>query len=132
MPRPNFGIPFTQTFRSEPYAAIDPTQLSLSAAGKTILITAGHTGIGFAIAKNFAIAGVANVILLARRAEVLEQAAKNLSTAHPKTKFHHFTASVDDALQIKEIFSKIKSRIFFHRSSCGKLSRQMSLETSTS
>ena len=111
MPRPNFGIPFTQTYHKKPYAAIDPTQPSLSAAGKTILITAGHTGIGFAIAQNFAIAGAANVILLARRAEVLEQAARNLSNAHPKTKFHYFAASVNDTSQIKEIFSEINSRI---------------------
>jgi short-subunit dehydrogenase len=107
----NFEVPFTKTCHKKPYAAIDPTQPSLSASGKTILITAGHTGIGFAIAQNFAIAGAENIILLARRAEVLERAAKDLSTAHPKTKFHHFAASIDDTAMVREIFSEINSTI---------------------
>jgi hypothetical protein len=60
MPGISIEAPFTKTFHKNPYDAIDPTQPSLSAAGKTILITAGHTGIGFAITQNFAIAGASH------------------------------------------------------------------------
>lgn len=111
MPQPNFETSFTKTYHKTPYAAIDPTQPALSASGKTILITAGHTGIGFSIAQNFAVAGASHVILLARRAEVLQSAVTELSTTHPKTQFHSFPASIADTPKIKEIFSNIRSKI---------------------
>lgn len=111
MPRPNYGVSYTKTFHRKPYPAIDPTQPSLSASGKTILITAGHTGIGYAIAQNFAIAGASNVIILARRADVLGKALRELSTENPKTKFHSYAASIDDSSRIKEIFREIRTNI---------------------
>jgi short-subunit dehydrogenase len=111
MPRPNYEAPFKNIYHKKPYAAIDPSQPSLAAHEKTVLITAGHTGIGFAIAQNFAIAGASNIILLARRADVLERAVKGLSSAHIKTKFCYFTASIDDPLRVKEVFSEIRSTI---------------------
>ncbi|RFU36217.1 hypothetical protein B7463_g149, partial [Scytalidium lignicola] len=111
MPAVTHEPSFTKIYHKKPYAAIDPIQPSLSASGKTVLITAGHTGIGYSISQNFAIAGAAHVIIIARRAEVLENSVKNLSTAHPKTKFHYFVASIDDSSKIKEIFSTIRSTI---------------------
>ncbi|KAM0250519.1 hypothetical protein ACHAQJ_008610, partial [Trichoderma viride] len=114
MPGLSFDTPFTKSYHKTPYDAIDPTQPSVSAAGKTILITAGHTGIGFSIAQNFATAGASHVILLARRAEVLEKAAKELSATHPKTEFHYFASSTTDHGKIKEIFTDIRSRISSH------------------
>jgi short-subunit dehydrogenase len=111
MSLPSFETSFAKTYHKKPYLRLDPTQPSVSAAGKTILITAGHTGIGFSIAQNFTIAGASHVILLARRAEVLQAAAKELSTAHPKTQFHLFVASITDAPKIKEVFSEIRSQI---------------------
>lgn len=50
--------------------------------GKTALITGGSRGIGLAIAWRFAEAG-ANVMLSSRKAEDLEKAADELSTAFP-------------------------------------------------
>jgi NAD(P)-dependent dehydrogenase (short-subunit alcohol dehydrogenase family) len=111
MPQPNYEHPFTKTYHKKPYPAIDPTQPALSAAGKTILITAGHTGIGHAVAQNFATAGASNIIILARRLEVLEKAAKDLSIAHPSTKVHFFAASITDHKAIKRIFLKIRDTI---------------------
>jgi short-subunit dehydrogenase len=108
MPQRN---PFTKTYHKAPYAAIDPTKPSLSAEGKTVLITAGHTGIGFSIAQNFGAAGAAHVILLARRTAVLEESSKELSTKYPKTKVHYFSSSITDYAKIKEIFSEIRSGI---------------------
>ncbi|KAH8819464.1 hypothetical protein F5884DRAFT_661486 [Xylogone sp. PMI_703] len=111
MTRPTYGVPYTKSFHRKSYAAIDSAQPALSAAGKTILITAGHTGIGFAISQNFAIAGASNIIIVARRPEVLEKAVKELSAAHPKTKFHYFAASIDDEPKIKEVFAKVRATI---------------------
>ena len=111
MPQPNLQNSFTKTYHRTPYAAIDPTQPSLSAAGKTVLITAGHTGIGFSVAQNFAVAGAAHVILVARRTDILEKSANELSSKYPKTEFHHFTSSITDYVKIGEIFSEIRFTI---------------------
>lgn len=111
MRQPNFENSFTKTYHKRPYGAIDPTDPSHSAAGKAILITAGHTGIGFSIAQNFAIAGASHVILLARRTDLLEKSTKELSTKYPETKFHYFGSSITDYIKIREIFSEIRSRI---------------------
>lgn len=111
MPQPNFQNPFTKTYHKTPYAAINPTKPSHSAAGKAILITAGHTGIGFSIAQNFGIAGASDVILLARRIDILEKSTNELSTKYPKTRFHYFRSSTTDYVKIKEIFSEIRSKI---------------------
>ncbi len=85
---------FTKISHKKPYVAIDPTQAKLSAAGKNLLIATGHKGIGYAIAQSFAVAGASTIILLARRQEVLEHAAKTVSSEHPKTKFHYFARSI--------------------------------------
>lgn len=102
---------FTKTYHKTTYAAIDDTQPSLSAAGKTVLITAGHTGIGFSIAQSFATAGASHVILLARRTERLEKSTNELATEYPKTIFHHFASSITDHIKVTDIFSEIRSRI---------------------
>ena len=111
MPAIKRESPFTKTNHKTAYDAIDPTQASLSAAGKTVLITAGHTGIGFSIAQNFAAAGASHVILIGRRLEVLVKSAKELSTKYVDTKFHYFAASVTDYGKMKEVFASIRSDI---------------------
>ncbi|KAJ4369599.1 hypothetical protein N0V83_005361 [Neocucurbitaria cava] len=68
----------TTTVHQEPYPAISPTRPELSQAGKTILITGGGTNIGLAIATAFIKASAATVIIVGRRAEVLESARSQL------------------------------------------------------
>ncbi|KAM0794046.1 hypothetical protein BDR22DRAFT_827265 [Usnea florida] len=102
---------FTKLYHKTPYTAIDPSQPSLSAAAKTILITAGATGIGFCIAQNFAIAGAQHIILLARRTDVLEKSTTELSATYPGTTFHYFTSSITDHAKIRHVFSEIRSKI---------------------
>lgn len=68
----------TKTVRAEPYDAISPTRPELNQAGKTILITGGGTGVGLAISKAFVQASASNVIIVGRRADVLETARKAL------------------------------------------------------
>lgn len=105
----NFDVSFAKTYHKSPYPAIDPTKPSLSASGKAVLITAGHTGIGYAIAQNFAVAGATDIILLARRRGLLQQAADSLSRAYPSTKFHQFAASIDDLAGVRQAFLDIKA-----------------------
>src|SRR6266536_1232588 len=109
MSQPTFKNSFTKIYRKGPYLAISPTRpvLSASVKGKTILITGGHTGIGHAIASNFAIAGAAHVIILGRRGHVLEKARNELSTAHSSTEFHAFAVSIVDEKMVGAVFRDI-------------------------
>jgi short-subunit dehydrogenase involved in D-alanine esterification of teichoic acids len=52
-----------------------------SQAGKTILITGGGTSVGLGIASSFVHASASTVIIVGRRAEVLEQAKTQLEAA---------------------------------------------------
>lgn len=68
----------TETVHAGPYDAISPTRPELNQAGKNILITGGGTGVGLAIAKAFVQASASTVIIVGRRADVLETARKTL------------------------------------------------------
>lgn len=102
---------FTKIIHKKPAAIIDPTQPALSAAGKTVLITAGHSGIGYAIAQSFVQAQAAHVILLGRRTAVLETAAKQLTAEGSKTRIHTLAVSLDDEIRVNEAIAKVKSTI---------------------
>ncbi|RKK64641.1 hypothetical protein BFJ69_g16653 [Fusarium oxysporum] len=106
----SFGdkLPFISTLHHAPYPAIDPRKPTSSAAGKTILITGGATGIGFATARNFAVAGASTIVLLARREETLQKAASELSAAFPSTQFLTYAASITDEAEIQKVFSSVR------------------------
>ncbi|KAM0418732.1 hypothetical protein ACHAPT_012330 [Fusarium lateritium] len=71
-------VPLTKRIHTQVYEAIDPSQPHLSQAGKTVLVTGGSTGIGYAIAKNFGIAGADRVIVTGRSREKLDAAVSSL------------------------------------------------------
>ncbi|KAE8420009.1 hypothetical protein BDV36DRAFT_307306 [Aspergillus pseudocaelatus] len=79
------GFAFTQTVHNAPYPAISPSRPELSQVGKTVLITGGHTGIGFAIARAFAEAGAERLIIIGRRDELVSSAVKRLESEFPST-----------------------------------------------
>ena len=56
--------------------------MEVSLAGKTALITGGSRGLGFAMASRFAQSG-ADVAIVARRPEVLEEARAEIAAAAP-------------------------------------------------
>lgn len=66
-------------YHRKPYAAISPSRPELSQAGKTVVVTGGNSGIGYAIASNFIKASAKHVIILGRRQEVVKSAAEKLS-----------------------------------------------------
>ncbi|XXG98351.1 hypothetical protein Hte_004674 [Hypoxylon texense] len=69
----------TEKFHSGPYDAISPLRPELSQAGKTIAITGGSMGIGFAIAQAFVQARAAKIIILARRPDAVASAVASLT-----------------------------------------------------
>ena len=108
MSQPFLDIGFTKTYHKNTYEAISPSNPSLSARGKTILVTGGTAGIGFSIVKSLAIAGASNIIIIARRPEALAETKKNIETSYPSTKIHTFTAAITDSEEIKSIFAQIR------------------------
>lgn len=108
MSQPSTTHPFTKLTHSEPYAAISPSKESLSAKGKTILITGGSEGIGYAIIVAFAAAGASNIIILSRRQNLLEEAKKNVTQEYPATKIHTFSASISDTDKVKTVYAAVR------------------------
>ncbi|OJJ42647.1 hypothetical protein ASPZODRAFT_104672 [Penicilliopsis zonata CBS 506.65] len=74
----NIETNFTSRVHRTAYPTIALSRPALRQDGKTVLVTGGATGIGFSIAKSFVQAGAAKVILVGRRAAVLETAVAAL------------------------------------------------------
>ncbi|KAF5497599.1 Short chain dehydrogenase citE [Colletotrichum siamense] len=80
------GSTFTKTIHKTTYPTIDPARPELSQAGRTVVITGGSAGIGFAIAQGFAQAGAKHIIILGRRQNVLDEAVSQLHKEYPSVK----------------------------------------------
>lgn len=65
------------------------------------------TGIGYSISESFAQAGIARIIIIQRRPEVLAQAKKSLEAAYPNTKVETYAASQSDFPRMSEIIKSV-------------------------
>ena len=102
----------TKTFHHDVYAAIDPTNPHLSAAGKTVLITGGGQGIGVSFAKAFSLASAANIVLLGRKLNTLNETKDAVEAlSGNKSKVYAFQADVTDKAGIDSTFEKVASEI---------------------
>ncbi|KAK8054536.1 NAD(P)-binding protein [Apiospora phragmitis] len=87
--------PVTKTYRSQTYAAIDPTLPKLSNRGKTAVVAGAGSGIGAACALSLAKSGVAAIALLARTESALNQTKSSIEALGLGTKL--FVYAVDIA-----------------------------------
>ncbi|KAM0280497.1 hypothetical protein ACHAO9_011171 [Fusarium lateritium] len=71
-------IPLTERLHTCAYGSIHPSRSCLSHAGKTVLITGGSDGIGFAIARNFGLSKADKVIITGRTRGKLDSAVDKL------------------------------------------------------
>ncbi|TLD19302.1 hypothetical protein PspLS_09758 [Pyricularia sp. CBS 133598] len=92
------GTTFTKTIHKSPYAAILPSRPELSQTDRTVLITGGSAGIGFATAESFAQAGAKHVIILGRRQDVVEKSVAKLEKEYKdkSVRFSGFSTDVND------------------------------------
>ncbi|KAF5641737.1 peroxisomal short-chain alcohol dehydrogenase [Fusarium tjaetaba] len=72
------SLPTLNQYHKKPYQAIDPSLPALQQTGRTVIVTGGNSGIGYAIARSFVKANAARVIILGRRKDVVASAAAKL------------------------------------------------------
>lgn len=99
-----------KTLHRSMYPAIDPTNPANSAAGKTIAISGGGSGIGYAIARGFCKAGASTVILLGRRQAVLDEASATLHADYGTT-IWTYSLDVRDVSATNATFATIRERL---------------------
>ncbi|KAK0637469.1 hypothetical protein B0T17DRAFT_482322 [Bombardia bombarda] len=76
----------TPTTHTTSYPAISPSRPELSQAGRTVLITGGSAGIGYAAATAFMAASASIVIITGRRQASLDTAVASLTALAAETK----------------------------------------------
>ncbi|KAH8650553.1 hypothetical protein BGZ60DRAFT_534211 [Tricladium varicosporioides] len=99
---------FTKTWHDAPYPGISPNRPELSLVGKTAVVTGGGTGIGLAISKALAEAGVSKLAIIGRRPDILAKARADIKSLFGT---HVFTVSANIAnkVQVDAAFSQIKA-----------------------
>ncbi|RYP32952.1 hypothetical protein DL767_004968 [Monosporascus sp. MG133] len=108
------GWTLTKTYRREPYSAISPLRPELSQAGKTILITGGTAGIGYAIARAFLQASAAKVIILGRSTEKAKAATAELrqeaQSANQNAEVIGLAVDISNASAVEELWAGLKEQ----------------------
>lgn len=72
------SLNLVKTNHFTPYPAISPSLPELSQKGKTVLVTGVATGIGLAIAEASAQADASTIVMVGRRADVLNAAVSKV------------------------------------------------------
>ena len=107
------GFAFTKTVHSAPYDAISPSRPKLSQTGRTVLITGGHTGIGYAIARAFAHASAKIIIIVGRRDNLVSSAASRLASEFPSTKTLGHSCDVADLVSVDRLWKDLANDSIF-------------------
>ncbi|KAI1829524.1 hypothetical protein DTO006G1_9727 [Penicillium roqueforti] len=98
---------YTKTTHSATYAGINPTQPSLSTAGKVVVITGASGGVGRATASSFAASGPRALILFGRRADALAETAALVRDSHPEVTIQTHEAELCDASSVRDAMNKV-------------------------
>jgi len=92
----------------EPYPRLDPTHLKKEYSGKAVLITGGGYGIGASVARSFAEAGVAEIILAGRTEAKLKTTADELAS-FKDTKISYHKVNISSKTDVQQLFSALKT-----------------------
>lgn len=107
----SINVPYIKTLHKTPYPAISPLRPELNQAGKTVLITGGGTGIGFAIARAFVQASASHVIITGRREKVIADSVSQLKAEADgsKTTVSGFASDMADLQDSEKLWDGFKS-----------------------
>jgi NADP-dependent 3-hydroxy acid dehydrogenase YdfG len=109
----SLNVPYIKTLHKKPYPAISPLRPELSQAGRTVLITGGSSGIGFAIARAFAQASAFHVIITGRRETVLADAVSRLKAENENpnsTLITGLVSDMSDPQDVEKLWGGFKSK----------------------
>ncbi|KAI1263073.1 hypothetical protein F5Y18DRAFT_395983 [Xylariaceae sp. FL1019] len=102
---------YTKTNHTTPYPSISPSNPSLSALSKTVLITGASSGIASATAAAFLEAGCIRLILVTRKTETISSTVKSLQSKFKNAKILTFAADIQDASSLTKAFSEAKETL---------------------
>jgi len=85
----------------------DHRRPELSQAGRTILVAGGSTGIGYEISVAFAAAGADQVIIIARRPDVLSAAVKEIAEGYPRVKKRGIPTDFGDEAAVENLWADL-------------------------
>lgn len=120
---------FTARTHRDVYDAIDPTQAALSQKGKVVVITGASQGLGArvrllkslsclritnlamqAFVPSFAAAGPKAIVLVARRADKLQEVADSIAKSHPDVETLVVPTDISDPASVTALFEKVKQK----------------------
>ncbi|KAF2448569.1 NAD(P)-binding protein [Karstenula rhodostoma CBS 690.94] len=113
-PDPDFFVKaqqFTAHTYRDVYPAIDPTNSSLSQAGKVVIITGASQGLGAkGFVQAFAATGPKAMVLVARNAKKLEEVAASVKEKFPELETLTVSTDVADPASVAALFEEVKSK----------------------
>lgn len=102
---------FTARTHRDVYAAIDPSQDVLSQKGKVVVITGASQGIGArGFVPSFVAASPKAIVLVARRADKLQEIADTIKRSHPTVETLVVPTDIGDPVAVQELFEKVKEK----------------------
>jgi NAD(P)-dependent dehydrogenase (short-subunit alcohol dehydrogenase family) len=104
------SLPSLKKYHKDTYPTIDPSRPELSQAGKTVIVSGGSTGIGFAISRGFALAGASRVIVLGRRPDVTAHAVASIrEEVGPAIDVRAWAVDVSSLEHIHKLWSELEA-----------------------
>jgi len=107
----------------KPYARLSPANLGKEYASKHILITGGGYGIGASIARAFAEARVASIVLVGRTESKLKATAEELGADFPETSVQYRIVDISSAESVKHMFDSLTTTVDVLVNNAGFLSQ---------
>ena len=98
----------TDPFHRSPYPAISPLRPQLAQTGRTVLVTGGNAGIGYAIAEAFLQASARKVIVTGRRTEATKNAAIKLASTNSQAKAIGLACDMSNAKAVDELWNSLE------------------------
>lgn len=100
---------FTKTWHNASYPSIDPSNPSLSAKGKKIIITGGGSGIGVGTVWSFAKANAAAVAILGRTESALKATKDSVEAQFLHTSVLPVVTDIADEDSVRTAAARIKA-----------------------
>lgn len=100
---------FTKTWHNASYHSIDPSNPSLSAKGKRIIITGGGSGIGVEIVQSFAKANATAIAILGRTESTLKATKDVVEAQFPHISILPIVTDIADEDSVRTAASRIKA-----------------------